>query len=112
MVLSIKKSLLLRSAVSSVALGDTTKPAGDVVSHLPTTIPLVLLLRVGLIEEKKSNDDTEENSAGAEKVREELGNSSLEHSNVAIEKTTEGAGKQSNGQAGSKAENQYTQSSS
>jgi hypothetical protein len=71
-VLSVKKSLLLGGASSSVALADTTEPAGNVISNLSSTIPLLLLLGVGLVKEQKSNDDSKENSAGAEKVRKEV----------------------------------------
>jgi hypothetical protein len=71
-VLSIEKSLLLRRAISSVAPGDTTEPAGDVVSNFSSTISLVLLLGMGLIKEEKSDNDTKENGGGAEKVREEV----------------------------------------
>jgi hypothetical protein len=71
-VLSVEKSLLLRRAIPSITLGDATEPAGDVVADLSSTIPLVLLLGVGLIKEEKSNDDTKENSGGTEKVRKEV----------------------------------------
>jgi hypothetical protein len=43
-VLSIEESLLLRRATSSIALGNTTEPAGNVISKLSATISLVLLL--------------------------------------------------------------------
>jgi hypothetical protein len=72
-VLSIEESLLLGRATSSIALGNTTEPAGNIISELSATISLVLLLGVGFVEEKKANNDSNENSGGAEEVGEKVG---------------------------------------
>jgi hypothetical protein len=72
-LLSVKKSLLLGRAASSVTASNSTEPAGEVISNLTSTVSLGLLLSMGLIQEEKPNDDSEENSGGAEKIREEVG---------------------------------------
>jgi hypothetical protein len=72
-LLSIEKSLLLGRAASSVAAGNPTEPAGEVISDLTSTVSLSLLLSMGLIQEEKSNDDSEENGGGAEEIGEEVG---------------------------------------
>lgn len=72
-VLSVKESLLLGRTTSSIALGNTTEPARNVISKLSATISLVLLLGVGFVKEKKSDNDSNENSGGAEEVGEKVG---------------------------------------